>query len=375
MGKLKAVFFLLLSSVQYLQLFGQGILKEHMPLVKMCANYVYSQQHKKASTIIDSIDQILPNHPITPLLSAQNMAWQEMPMNIESKNFEPYKSLLEECIERAKVKLKSNPNDEEGIFFTIAARGLLAEYYADGKEYMAAIKSAQKVYHYIKKSGQIENRSPEFYVSSGLYNYTIEHYYQKHVMYRPFLWVFKRGNKRKGLEQLKTAAKLSALSKVEAHLYLSYIYLRYENAPDSAQFWLERVHDIYPENRYIKSKLMECYFKRQAFEKTLNSAKALQDIQDPYYKVAGLVFEALVLKERGHASSETKSVLESALLAAKELPETRGDYYLGLLYLNLGIIQLQEGQSEKAEQSLEKAIEISDDDQTTKQSKKYLKKI
>jgi len=91
----------------------------------------------------------------------------------------------------------------------------------------------------------------EFYFTSGLYNYYIEAYVEAHPVYKPIIAFFRDGNKERGLEELKYAAENTTYIRYESLLFLSLIYLNYEEDLETALDYAAVLYNNFHENIYF----------------------------------------------------------------------------------------------------------------------------
>ena len=122
---------------------------------------------------------------------------------------------------------------------------------------MKAVGEASRAYTLLKRGFDLTDQYPEFLFASGIYNYFREAYPRINPFVKPFIWFFRSGDIEKGINQLKEAAGNTVLSRVEAHMYLGYIFLRYEENPKEAQSYMFQLMNEYPENPYIQCKYLE----------------------------------------------------------------------------------------------------------------------
>ena len=178
----------------------------------------------------------------------------------------------------------------------------------------------------------------EFLFTTGLYNYFREKYPEIYPIYKPFVWVFKSGNEEKGLEQLERATRETILSRVEAAIYLSYIYLRYEDTPKKAQKLLTSLKVQYPANFYLLAKYFESIRMYPHYQKIkTEDCQKLMTTDRFYYQVVGHVFEGLRLEKV--VKNNTKAFEHySAAVDKVELLHGNGGIYLSLAYLGMARI-------------------------------------
>jgi tetratricopeptide (TPR) repeat protein len=367
----KAAFFSFLLVVSYGVAIAQTTSlfnnQKYMLLVEEGADHVYSGDFDSALVIIDSLATFLPKHPVIPMMKAMNLAWQDQPMNSGSAVFEEHESYLQEVILLSKEIKKKEADNIEALFFEMSARGLLAEYYAEEGSNFKAMSEARQTYSMIKRAMEIADQSPEFFFLSGLYNYFREKYPERHPIYKPVVWVFASGDISLGLSQLDSAVHRSKIVAIEAHLYLSYIYLRYENDPQKAKYYLQRLYEKYPTNAFFKAKFLECLIRIGE----LDAAQVIIDqllLEDkPYYKMCGLIYQGLVMEKRGQGLSFARQKYEEGLEEGKQCLR-RGWYYRTEAYLGLGRIASKTGHQEKATYYFEKVIDLDESDALTEEA-------
>lgn len=347
---------------------------ERMELVEKGGHYIYNIKPEAAAEIIAEVKRILPDHPIGYMMEALNIAWQEMPLRTSSSVFPQHKAALEKVIETSQQLQADYKDHPEGVFFESSARGLMAEYYAREGSYIKALGEARRMYALMKKSFDFAEDNIEFSFHTGLYNYFREMYPQRHPVYKPFMWFFKSGSIEKGLAQMDSAANNAILTKIEAHLYLAYIYLRYENQPIKARTYLERIVEEYPNNNYFKAKLLECLILKNEYESALPYLNELQSKPDPYYKMCGEVFYGIYLEKNTKDMDQAKNYYEKGLNTGTHYAD-KGLYFRSLAHLGLGRIADSRNEPEVAEKHYKMAVDIDENDLVTKEAKKRLKNL
>lgn len=360
-------------------LFGQE--QAHLPLfssrsktkmVQQCVDHLYNMEFSRAKDILEDIKVALPGHPAIDMIEALLISWQEMPFNAHSPGYRKHIEKLQEVIVKAEAILKDDAFNQEGIFFAMSARGLLAEYYADEGSYMKAVSEAKQTYDYIKKGFELTDENPEFLFTVGLYNYFRETYPERHPIYKPFLWFFKSGDRELGLRQLEQACRQGVLTKVEANLYTSYIYLRYENQPENAMRFLRRLNKDYTNNPFFRTKLAEALVMNGKYKEAQPLATELAGNTDAYYRMSGSLFLGIIEeRSEGNATNAKKWYLKA--LSESQDFEYKGEYYKSLAHLGLGRLYRAEGKTDAASEHFNLALEWATTDEVQKEAKEYLK--
>lgn len=380
----KGLFFSLIVTLFQFQAFAQQRLpqqrlplfdsKENTKVVQQCVNHIYNMEFSEARHVFEEVKRKLPGHPAIDMIEAFFISWKEMPFNSHSPGYKKHIEYLKNVIAKAEAILAEDPDNQEGLFFELSARGLLAEYYADEESYMKAVSEAKQTYDLIKKGFELTQENPEFLFTVGLYNYFREKYPERHPVYKPFLWFFKSGNKEIGLKQLDLACRQGVLTKVEAHLYTSYIYLRYEGDPETALKYLRKLQKDYPKNPFFQTKLAEALIMNGKYKDAVPVALELSENSDPYYRMSANVFFGIMKEKTDENYADAKKYYEKGLQEASTF-EYKGEYYKSLMYMGLGRIMMAEGQKEKAREQFNMALEWATTEEVEKEAKGYLKNL
>lgn len=349
------------------QVFEPG---EVQNLVKKGTDHIYNATPDSAEFYISKAEVFIPDHPVIPLMRAMTILWANIP-TISEESFLQMEIHLDSAIYLAKER-DPDLEDPEMIFFAMASYGLLAEYYADQDHTMKAVGEANRAYGLMKKGFKIVDERPEFLLTTGLYNYFREKYPERHPIYKPLLWFFRSGDKELGLEQLERACTESFLTRVEAHVYLSYIYLRYEFDPKIAQTYLSELCELYPNNYYAKAKYLESLANPEDFKDVpIDVIYSLITHENSYYKLAGYVylgyFEETVVKNREKAEYAYRLGLQYG----NEIPD-HGEFFKSFGYLGLGRVLIEKNEKEEAKDLLSLSVKFAETDQVKSEAKKLL---
>lgn len=344
-------------------------------LVQKGVGYIYNMQPDSANIYIDSLALRLPLHPSVSLMRAMNILWETIPNVTAPETFEVFTGHLYDAIKLSERLDGGRQEHPEAIFFEITARGLLAEYYADGDFYIKALNEAGKAYNLLRSVFKLTEENPEFYLPAGVYNYFREMYPVKHPSYKPLLWFFRSGDADLGISQIKEACRSATLTKVEAYIYLSYIYLRYEEIPELAQSYLLELSRMYPNNHYVIAKYLESLEGGDNFKKApMAMINQLINVDKPYYQVAGYMFKG-IYEEKVNLNNEKAIAYYLKSIKIKDQAERMPDYYLGLAHLGLGRIYLAQENTDKAIYHAKEAMFYAEVDETNQEAKAILYRL
>ena len=342
-------------------------------LVKKGTDHIYNASPDSAEYYISKAERFIPGHPAVPLMRAMTILWANIP-TISEELFAKMEVQLHLAIYLARVR-DPDLEEPEMIFFTMAAYGLLAEYYVDQNYILKAVREANRAYGLMKKGFEIVDEHPEFLLTTGLYNYFREKYPEQYPIYKPLLWFFRSGNIELGLIQLKKACTESFLTKVEAHVYLSYIYLRYEFQPELAQQYLSELCAMYPDNYYAKAKYLESLANPKDFKHVPTDViDALITHQSPYYKLAGYVFSGYFEEKIVQNMEKAENAYRQGLKYGEEIPD-HGEFFKSFGYLGLGRVLVNKNENEEARKLLKLALHYTETKQIESEAQKLLSEL
>ena len=304
-------------------------------LTERALDHIYNVETDQSKPLIRQIDRLLPNYPAVPLLEALSIRSANYPLEPGSAAFEQMKNHLYQVIEQSDVILDEDEDHAEANFFMLSAHGLLAQYENEDGNTFKAVGRAKSAYSYLKRGFDLLKVYPDFYFSTGLYNYYREKYPELHPAYRPFMWFFRSGDMALGLKQLDTAVRKSLFLGVEAADYLTHIYLFYEDRPNQALTYAHRLVRDYPNNLYFAVNYVHAALGAGQFVGIDAHVQKLISSDKRYFQVTGHLFEGMLLEKRDQAWDAAEAAYLQSLqrnigIAGEEAKNYRSYAYAGL---------------------------------------------
>ena len=219
------------------------------------------------------------DHPLPHFLMGLNEWWQIMPnLDVETHDMQ-FVAYMDSAIVKAKKLYKVDSFKVEGAFFLAASYGFKARLYSERRKWLKAAGNANKALNYLEDCRSKEELSPELLFGDGLYNYFSVWIPENYPQIRPFLIMFNKGEKDKGLEQLEEVAHNAFYTRTEAQFWLMRILFTEENDYTKALHESQYLHQTYPDNA-----LFHRYYTRLLFH-TGRYAKAKILAEDLLHKV------------------------------------------------------------------------------------------
>jgi len=329
-----------------------------LKILKREVDNIYNLQFKEAGDNLQKISKKYPGHPIVMLLEGMITYWKNYPLTTTTLASSSYESEMKICIERCE---KFNQEDEAEFLLTnLCARGMLLMFYADNNLSSEVIPLATTTYHYVRRSFDFTNVYSDFFFFTGLYDYYREAYPDAHPVYKSFSFLFPRGDRLRGLENLKRAASESIFLKAESASFLNSIYLRFESDFESASGFSKALHELYPSNSqhsagYIKNLLLE-----NKYELAENIMKAsLSKYSDKYFKAQLTIFEGIIQEKKYRNLILADECYRKGLSDLSQFSDY-GNEYAAYAYFGLARISAAGNDSNKQKQYQKKAVGIAE---------------
>ncbi|WP_215234634.1 tetratricopeptide repeat protein [Dyadobacter linearis] len=323
--------------------------------VQASLDKIYNYEFEEAKTTINLVEKKYPNHPVSHLLESFILFWKFMPIKDHPAQLKEYMARLNQCLDAINKKYGKNSLDPEAVFYTMVTRGYLAMLYNYKGEMMNAAGEGKKAYNSFVEGLKLIHKNPEFYFTSGMYNYYIEVYPEEHPIVKPLLVFFKSGDKALGLKQMDIATKQGMITRAEANFYISHVYLKYESRPDKAVGYMNRLVDLYPRNPIFQMKNAEALLLAGRYEPARKEVADLRKISTGFYPAAWRTFQG-ILEEK--ADKDDAAAQREYLLALKTPHDAQyTKEYHALAYAGLARIAARAGNKSKAKEYYKKCLD------------------
>jgi len=327
--------------------------------VHQAIDSIYNLNFEAADVIIEDLENTLGDYPGVLLLRGFYINWKYRPIKKEHDSYKLFESYLLKGIEKSEEMLKEDELKVEASFFLMACHGYLAELYVNNGQNFSALGEAKSAYKYIKFGFDYTDVNPEFYFSSGIYNYYREKYPQENSFYKSFLWFFRSGDMEEGLKQLKKGSVEAVFTQAECYSYLFHINLRYEDKPENAMYYAKILLEKYPKNLHYVSNFIENKIRLNQYEGLLVHINKLLQSERTYYKYLGEIFYGIYLEMYEKDNSAALDHYKKADTLGQQ-DEVRIPHYDSMLYLGLGRINQSSGNIQLGNQYLKKSVKAAE---------------
>ena len=333
---------------------------------------LYNYEFKEADLLFQKVKAKYPQHPVTPLINALQIQWQSLPIEKNPKALAQYMMMLEKCQKLAEPMLKDPAKKPEATFFLLASHGYITLAYTYKKEQIKAANEARKAYAYMKDGFGMMERNPEFYFTSGLYNYYRIQYPETHPIVKPVVIFFEDGNKRLGLQQLEQAVQKSVFSRVEAAYYFMNVNIKYESNYNKALGYATLLNEKYPNNTIYLMRYTEALVMAGKYDEASSKLTLLRKNSSSIYQLAANLFEGIIT-EKYKKNDKLAGELYTSVIKSEPDERYTKEYY-AMAYLGLGRIANRAGNKKRAEEMFNKVLDDAENKGVIAEAKKYLGK-
>jgi hypothetical protein len=310
-------------------------------LIKKTIDYIYNYQFKDAEQACSEISILFPGHPVEYLLKGMITYWENFPLLTDSPARVIFEKDLRKCIEICEI-IPNSIDEPEYLLTNLCARGLLLLFYTDNALSMKVIPLALGTYPYIRHSFNFTSIYSDFYYFTGVYNYYRKVYPDVYPIYKPFAILIPKGDKEKGIKELRIAAESSIVLRAESLILLSEIFRRFEGDYHLATYYNKTLYELYPANLEYK----EEYIKNLLLIEQYNDAENLISScglikNNTFFKAQLTIFNGIIKEKKYH---DFKQAQESYLKGIADITpfgkysnEFKAYAYFGLSRINEAI--------------------------------------
>jgi tetratricopeptide (TPR) repeat protein len=330
---------------------------------------IYNYEFDEAEVVLEQVEKKYPNHPVSYILDSFILFWKYLPIKDNPAKSKEYIHKLDQCLDAINKKYGKNSLDPEAVFYTMVARGYMAMIYNYRGEMMSAAGEGKKAYNAFVEGLKLINKNPEFYFTSGMYNYYVEVYPEEHPIVKPLLVFFKSGDKALGLKQIDNATKVGTITKAESCYYISHIYLKYEMKPEKAVFYMEKLANQYPRNPVYMMKNVEALVLSGKYDLAQKEIGNLKKINTGFYPLAWRTFQGML--DEKNEKNDVAAQKEYLLALKTPHDDQYTKEYHALAYAGLARISARAGNKSKAKEYYKKCLDKAEYRSVIKEAKAF----
>jgi tetratricopeptide (TPR) repeat protein len=268
---------------------------------------IYSCNFDSADYNISKYIISYPKEPQSYFLAVLSDWWK---INIDRKNASLDDKLEEKVNKTADVcdeLLDKNDKDVDALIYKGASLGYKGLAKSLRENWLSAADDGRQALNLLDEALEISPNNKEALLGIGIYNYFAEYIPERYPFLKPLMIIFPKGDKIKGVAQIKDAALNSKLAVYEAKYIIAYFNLQYERNFTESELYCKSLFEEFPSNPVFEKMLYNCYSGSGKFPEALDGWTIVRNKN--------------LKKERGF---EFDAVLREA------------DYYISLSLLKMG---------------------------------------
>ena len=351
-------------------------------------NKMYDFKFEDAEKEFNWLVQEYKYHPLPIFLKGLSLWWKidaysglpdKKKNNKLKKLDDDFLDLMDKSISISKSIYK-NGNQIDGAFFLAASYGFKGRLLSERKKWRSAALAGFNALKYLKEIRQDKLMIPEISFGNGLFNYYSVWISNRYPILKPLVKLFPDGDKGKGINQLKSAARNSFYTRTEAQTFLVRIYSG-ENNLREAIFLSKYLFETFPDNSIFHRYYTQLLYRSSNFfmckEESLRIIDNYKKSKFGYYandvRLAHFYLGEIFLYEK--KIDEAILNFRNSLEFASKFKDNKMGYTVYSNYL-LGKIYYDRGDMDQAKEFLKAVLKTSkrNNDLNTR-SRELLKKI
>jgi len=358
--EIKALIILLIYCQSVSSLQGQ-FLKDTVSvnLIKKGIDYVYNFDFNNAEKVSAELGKSYPGQPVNFLFKGMITYWKNYPLVPTSSAHDSFESDMRKSIELCENN-KDLSQEAEILLVNLCARGLLLLYLTDNYLSLEVFPLATSTYQYIRRSFEFTSFHSDFFFFTGVYNYYREAYPEAYPVYKTLAFLFPKGSKVKGLQDLKIVAKNSIILKAESYSFLTQIFLSFENNYQEATFYSKSLHKIYPDNpQYLGTYIKNLLLIKQYDEAEKEIESSVKHQINPFFQAQITIFKGILQEKKYHDNNLAQQFYDKGI---KDISVYRsyGNEYAAYAYFGLSRISAVNGDEDKKKLYRKLAMKLAD---------------
>jgi len=330
-----------------------------LKLVKDCINNLYNLRFDDTREDCRKLNLSYPGNPDVYLINGMITYWENFPMITTSPARTSFEKDLRKCIELCEA-ITNQKNEAEFLLANLSARGMLLLYYTDNNMDKEAFPLVISTYKYIRRSFDFTSSYNDFYFFTGLYNYYREAYPEAYPAYKALAFLFPRGDKSGGINELHIAARNSLLFKAEASSFLSEICLSFENNSEQALEHSKYLHELYPANIQYLSMYITNLLLLKEYDDAENHIIYLSKLNNNSFFMAKLaIFNGIIQEKKYHNNKLAEQDYQNGIDGMKSFGYF-GNEFEAYGYFGLSRISIAKNDPNSGEAYRKKALELAE---------------
>jgi hypothetical protein len=298
---------------------------------------LYNFKFNKADKQFHSLKRRYPQHPMAYFLLGLSTWWRMMPNNVTDTRYDKlFLAYLDTAQTKGEALYKSDAHNYEACFFLAAAYGFEARLHSERHNWRKATVASRRALVYLEKSQEANGLSSEFLFGEGLFNYYAVWISEEYKWLRPVLFFFPKGNRERGLAQLRQVGRTAFYTGTEANFFLVTI-LNSDREKKSAEAYTfaRQLATQFPDNSRFQLDYAKLCFKLGKFEESeaaslsvLRKYAAGQVGYEAYSGRAATYIMGYLMQYKYHDLPQAKDYYQRCIAYSEQAGMAKQGYYI-----------------------------------------------
>jgi len=278
-------------------------------------NYIYRIKFDSAQIHFDEFIKQNPNAPEGYFFQSMLEWWKINLDKYNESNDENFYNKVSKTLEVCDKILDNDNNDFRATFYKGGALGYRGLLKSVRESWLKAAEDGREALNLLDKAAELQPNNKDALLGIGIYNFFAEYVPDRYPVTKPLMLLFPKGDKVKGLMQIKEVAGNSRFAKTEANYILAYLYLNYDKNYVEAELYSKKLFTDFPENAVFEKFLYTSYV----------GLTRLYDAMDGWKKILEKGMNRQTGYDNIHIQREANYYLALCLFNLKRVVEA-GDY-------------------------------------------------
>ena len=312
---------------------------------------LYNFKYDRAEKQFRSLRRRYPKHPLAYLMLGLNTWWKIRPTSFQTKIYDrTFFAYMDTAVTKAEALYRADKHNYEATFFLAAAYGFSARLHAERHDWRLATVSSKRSLTFVQKSQEANGLSPEFLFGQALFNYYAVWIPDNYPLLRPVLLFFPKGDKKLGLQQLRTVSSTAFYTAIEAKVFLMGILKNEESNSAEALPVARELAATFPDNGYFQrfyallaydqGDFSECErVSREILEKINQGLPGYEPISGRYASY----FLGYLMQYRYRDVAKARDYYQRCIVFSESSGDVNGGFYL---FANANLARLADKEKE-----------------------------
>lgn len=352
----------------------------HDSLVKAGINQIYGIEFDRAEKTFDVVTKEYVTHPSGKFFKAMTTWWRIL-LEIDNESLDDkFFDQLEEVIDLCDDILDKNEKNVDAMFFKGGALGFRGQLRAIRESWFKAALDGKEGLGLVFKSYELNPKNIDVQLGFGIYHYYADVIPARYPAVKPFMILFPKGDKAKGIKELENVAWNGRYTRIESRNFLLKLNFQFEERMDESRKWGKILLNDFPNNPYFQKYYGLTFIKEnnyteavKTFRDMYNKAKRGMPGYNKRFEREATYYIGMDFKIREKIDSSAFYFEKSEKLSREVDKEKESGFLINTVFY-LGMLYDQMGMREKAIKYYNETLRLKDRNDSHKYAEQYLKK-